>query len=119
MGFHFKIGAVTDVGKVRAINEDSFSAAQDLGLFTVADGLGGQNAGEVASKMAIEVVKGHLDTNKDRLVGEYKEEFSRDTNRMLSGDPSANAGVGTPRSAARDTSRPSEPVLKIMRRISP
>ncbi len=93
MGFHFKIGAVTDVGKVRAINEDSFSAAQDLGLFIVADGLGGQNAGEVASKMAIEVVKGHLETNKDRLVGEYKEEFSRDTNRMLSGIRVANSAI--------------------------
>jgi len=93
MGFHFKIGAMTDVGKVRAINEDSFSAAQDLGLFMVADGLGGQNAGEVASKMAIEIVKGHVDTNEDRLVEEYKEEFSRDTNRMLSGIRLANSAI--------------------------
>jgi serine/threonine protein phosphatase PrpC len=93
MGFHFKIGAMTDVGKVRAINEDHFSVEQDLGLFMVADGLGGQNAGEVASKMAIEIVKGHLDSNKGPLVGEYKEEFSRDTNRMLSGIRLANSAI--------------------------
>jgi protein phosphatase len=93
MGFHFKIGAITDVGKVRAINEDQFSVAQDLGLFMVADGLGGQNAGEVASKMAIEIIKSHLNKNEDPLVGEYKEEFSQDTNRMLSGIRLANSAI--------------------------
>jgi len=93
MGFHFKIGAMTDVGKVRAINEDHFSIAQDLGLFMVADGLGGQNAGEVASNMAVEIVKSHLNNNEDPLVGEYKEEFSQDTNRMLSGIRLANSAI--------------------------
>ena len=43
MGFHFKIGTMTDVGKVRAINEDHFSVGENPGLFIVADGLGGQN----------------------------------------------------------------------------
>jgi protein phosphatase len=93
MGFHFKIGAMTDVGKVRAINEDHFTAAQDLGLFIVADGLGGQNAGEVASKMAIEIVKSHLTNNEGPLVGNYQEEFSHDTNRMLSGIRLANSAI--------------------------
>ena len=93
MGFHFKIGAMTDVGKVRAINEDNFSVEQHLGLFMVADGLGGQNAGEVASKMAIETVKSHLNNRKNPLVGEYKEEFSQDSNRMLSGIRLTNSAI--------------------------
>jgi PPM family protein phosphatase len=42
--------AATDTGLVRARNEDSYIAAQDLGLFVVVDGMGGHVGGEVASK---------------------------------------------------------------------
>ncbi|MGK3968876.1 PP2C family serine/threonine-protein phosphatase [Sorangium sp. So ce118] len=49
--------AQSDVGRRRRHNEDSFAALPCLGLFMVADGLGGNAAGEVASRMAIEVVK--------------------------------------------------------------
>jgi protein phosphatase len=93
MAFNFKIAAVTDTGKVRNINEDNFSIAEPLGLFMVADGLGGHNAGEVASKMAIEVIKNHMKNNESPLVREYKKEFSQDTNRILSGIRLANSAI--------------------------
>src|SRR5687767_1923584 len=48
--------ALTDVGRKRAHNEDSFKVAPDEGLYLVADGMGGHNAGEVASAMAVDVV---------------------------------------------------------------
>ena len=48
-------GATTDVGMVRQQNEDSFLAEENL--FAVADGMGGHNAGEVASALAITTVK--------------------------------------------------------------
>ncbi len=50
------IGASTDTGNLRGQNEDAHIA--ELNLFAVADGMGGHNAGEVASAMAIEHLRG-------------------------------------------------------------
>ena len=47
-----RIGARTDVGRKRSSNEDYYIVRPDLGLYVVADGVGGRNAGEVASKLA-------------------------------------------------------------------
>jgi protein phosphatase len=49
-----KAGAATDVGRVRQINEDRFLA--DERLFAVADGVGGHQAGEVASQTSVETL---------------------------------------------------------------
>lgn len=49
-----RVYAITDVGKVRPINEDSFYLPKEGELFcAVADGMGGHNAGEVASALAV------------------------------------------------------------------
>ena len=45
--------AVTHVGR-RSNNEDAYLAAPELGLFAVADGMGGYEGGEVASKVTVE-----------------------------------------------------------------
>ncbi len=49
-----KAGAATDVGRVRQINEDRFLCED--GLWVVADGVGGHQAGEVAAQTAVETV---------------------------------------------------------------
>ena len=47
---------VTDTGKVRDHNEDAVGSIPDIGLMVLADGMGGYNAGEVASGIAVQIV---------------------------------------------------------------
>lgn len=47
---------ITDTGKVRDHNEDAIGSNGDVGLYVVADGMGGYNAGEVASGIAVKTV---------------------------------------------------------------
>lgn len=47
---------LTDTGKVREHNEDTIGSDPDIGLFVLADGMGGYNAGEVASGIAVKTI---------------------------------------------------------------
>ncbi len=49
-----RVGSLSDVGKVRSSNEDALGLDHDRGIFIVADGMGGHQAGEVASQQAVD-----------------------------------------------------------------
>jgi protein phosphatase len=61
-GFYlrFQVGARTDTGRVRTLNEDVFLLRPEQGLFLVCDGMGGCPAGEVASEMAALSILEHV-----------------------------------------------------------
>jgi protein phosphatase len=79
--------AATHVGVRRDANEDSYCARPDLGLFAVADGVGGQDAGEVASRAAIEAVQQAIEetrgwTERAPWPFEYQPALGVDGNRL-------------------------------------
>lgn len=57
----------TDKGLQRDNNEDSFLIDNELGLYIVADGMGGHLGGEVASRRGVEIVAQHIQSNSEVL----------------------------------------------------
>lgn len=53
----FETGAGTHVGKVRNVNEDALAACPEFGVWAVADGLGGYEAGDIASRIVVDAVE--------------------------------------------------------------
>ncbi len=79
----------TDVGRVRKHNEDSHLRDDDLGLYIVADGLGGHAAGEVASEEAVYTIKAWVRRERPKvaalLENPYDEELQGAAQRILEG----------------------------------
>ena len=59
---------ITDIGRRREQNEDSLFYDDGVGLYVVADGMGGHKAGEVASKLVVETIRDYIVQNKNDLM---------------------------------------------------
>ena len=79
------VGIVSDIGMVRNLNEDyaKYLECNDFKIYVVADGMGGHNAGEVASKMAAEGIVNYVGENfsentKDVVLKNAIEKVKKD-----------------------------------------
>jgi protein phosphatase len=88
---------LTDVGKKREGNEDAFLINEELGLYIVADGMGGHQAGEVASKLVVETIRDYMQRFENGTDVEELKDFdtalSKEANRILAGIQLSNRVV--------------------------
>jgi len=65
---------MTDVGKSRKLNEDSMLVRPDVGMWVVADGMGGHEAGDVASQMVVSTLKEiHLGSSLEKYINDIED----------------------------------------------
>jgi protein phosphatase len=97
MSLTVEVAAKTDVGCVRTNNEDNLGYDSRYGIYVVCDGMGGQAAGEVASKMGVDTVLTYFreaaKTQKYPQVGEQVEGVSDRANRLGSSIRLANEAI--------------------------
>jgi serine/threonine protein phosphatase PrpC len=90
-------GGMSDVGRVRANNEDCYRIVTPLNLFVLSDGMGGEAHGEIASALAVETLVKHcLDTQNNPnapVFGDSKPGWSAKLKRLSSAVHLANTNI--------------------------
>ena len=78
---------ITDIGRRREQNEDSLFYDDGMGLYVVADGMGGHKAGEVASKLVVETIRDYIHQNQNdnqtETLVDTDEKLSKEARRLL------------------------------------
>jgi PPM family protein phosphatase len=85
---------LSDVGRVRTNNEDSFRIVEPLNLFILSDGMGGEAHGEVASAMAVDVINKYCEAEREdsgaTVLDEVPANISSQTRRLKNAVAKAN-----------------------------
>lgn len=95
-----KFAARTDIGKYRTLNEDSYFVDEKIGLFVLADGVGGHDAGDMASGIAVAVFQewadevGSLDTSPSGKLRTLKELTNKANHRVYAKSLTRKFGNG-------------------------
>jgi len=88
---------ITDRGKKRQGNEDSLFVEDSLGLYVVADGMGGHQAGEVASRLVVDTIGDYIKNRRESADNENPingdETLSPEADRLMSGIHLSNKAV--------------------------
>ena len=99
--------AASDTGLRRSTNEDNHCARPDLGLFLVADGMGGHVAGEVASRVAVNTIESFIAQTaavgpNDTWPFPFDTALTTDANRLTAAFRLANRTIATKMAAAQN-----------------
>ena len=90
-------GGVTDLGRVRLNNEDSFRIVEPLNLFILSDGMGGEAHGEIASSLAVDTIERVCSSSKVdlevTLAGASGENWTEQTRLLQNAVLQANFGI--------------------------
>jgi serine/threonine protein phosphatase PrpC len=91
---------LSDPGLRREDNEDSYCVRNDLGLYLVADGMGGHAAGEVASRTAVDAIEAFVNDTRDADANRtwpvpYDPHVSLDANRLIAAFRLANHRIAS------------------------
>ena len=89
--------SITDRGKKRKGNEDALAIEDTLGLYVVADGMGGHRAGDIASRLVVETICDYVqkynDCDDNGQTGDFDATLSLEANRLLGGIRRSNQVV--------------------------
>ena len=92
-----KTAGKSHLGRTRKLNEDSYLIAPDLGIYLVADGMGGHRAGEVASRMVVETMTDYWRKVRSKKPPAFlettREDISEDARHLVNSIAMTNAMI--------------------------
>lgn len=104
--YRLEVASLSDIGRVRAQNEDAVAADGEFGIAAVADGIGGHRSGEIASRMAVDILLDQLrsrvrkfrDGARQPMPLQFAEQIVGEANRAIHASAARHSereGMGT------------------------